>query len=145
MGNLQAEAHIPVKCRLETTRAQVMDGCKLPENNCSPTLINFMEKVMEISGIGDRTYFHDGACSCVPKAFLFLLLPSAVNGLSCLHVALALESLQGASAEAAGSQHDVGLLLSQRARTSPCCWHTEACLLQDNLPVSEVHGWRYAD
>lgn len=37
-----------------------MDGCKLPENNCSPTLITFMEKVMEISGLGDRTYFHDG-------------------------------------------------------------------------------------
>ena len=53
-------------CRLETTRAQLMDGCKLPENNCSPTLITFMEKVLEISGLGDRTYFHDGTaiCSC---------------------------------------------------------------------------------
>ncbi|CAL5229302.1 g12601 [Coccomyxa viridis] len=47
--------------RLETSRAALMDGCKLPENNCSPTLITFMEKVMEISGLGDRTYFHD-AC-----------------------------------------------------------------------------------
>ena len=47
-------------CRLETTRKEIIDGCKLPENNCSPNLINFMEKVMEISGIGDRTYFHDG-------------------------------------------------------------------------------------
>ena len=37
-----------------------MNGCKLPENNCSPTLITFMEKVMEISGLGDRTFFHDG-------------------------------------------------------------------------------------
>ena len=145
MCNLQAGTHISVKCRLETTRAQVMDGCKLPENNCSPTLINFMEKVMEISGIGDRTYFHDGAYSCIFKALHLLLLPSAVNGLPRLHGALALESLRGASAEAAGSQHDVGLLLSQRARTSPCCWHTEACLLQDNPSVSEFQGYIHAD
>jgi hypothetical protein len=62
-----------------------------------------MEKVMEISGIGDRTYFHDGAYSCIFKAIHFLLLPSAINRLSRLHGALALESLQGASAEAPGS------------------------------------------
>lgn len=53
----------------------MMDGCKLPENNCSPTLITFMEKVMEISGLGDRTYFHDGTVAAthlcdIPELFV---------------------------------------------------------------------------
>lgn len=53
-----------------------MDGCKLPENKCSPTLITFMEKVMEISGIGDRTYFPDGTASCCCHMIISRLLLS---------------------------------------------------------------------
>ncbi|BDA40379.1 3-ketoacyl-CoA synthase 1 [Coccomyxa sp. Obi] len=45
--------------RLELSRAQFMDGCRRPNHACNDVLIEFSEKVLEISGLGDRTFVPD--------------------------------------------------------------------------------------
>ncbi|EIE20573.1 hypothetical protein COCSUDRAFT_18466, partial [Coccomyxa subellipsoidea C-169] len=42
--------------RLEMSRAEMVAGTRRPEHGCSQLLIDFSEKVLEISGLGDRTY-----------------------------------------------------------------------------------------
>ncbi|CAL8467330.1 g6867 [Coccomyxa elongata] len=44
---------------LELSRAQFMDGCRRPNHACNDVLIEFSEKVLEISGLGDRTFVPD--------------------------------------------------------------------------------------
>ena len=40
-------------------------GYRLPENNYSQQAIDFMDKVLDISGLGDATFLSDGApASC---------------------------------------------------------------------------------
>jgi len=41
---------------MEITRRDVVAGVKRPENGCSTILVEFSEKVLDIAGIGDRTY-----------------------------------------------------------------------------------------
>ena len=36
------------------------EGYRLPENNYSQQAIEFMDKVLEISGLGDKTFLPDG-------------------------------------------------------------------------------------
>ena len=36
-------------------------GYRLPENNYSQQAIDFMDKVLDISGLGDATFLSDGA------------------------------------------------------------------------------------
>ena len=38
-----------------------MDGCRRPNHACNDVLIQFSEKVLEISGLGDRTFVPDSA------------------------------------------------------------------------------------
>lgn len=58
-------------CRMESSRADMSQGIRIPENGYSEQSIQFMEKVMEISGLGDRTFLPDGAllCHCAPCRF----------------------------------------------------------------------------
>ncbi|KAK9917836.1 hypothetical protein WJX75_008739 [Coccomyxa subellipsoidea] len=42
--------------RLEMTREKMIAGTRRPEHGCSELLIEFSSKVLEISGVGDRTY-----------------------------------------------------------------------------------------
>jgi len=44
-------------------------GYRLPENNYSQQAIDFMDKVLEISGLGDDTFLPDGESSAVTSAF----------------------------------------------------------------------------
>lgn len=48
-----------MSCRLELSRAQFMAGCRRPNHACNDVLIEFSEKVLEISGLGDRTFVPD--------------------------------------------------------------------------------------
>ena len=38
-------------------------GIRIPENGYSETSVAFMDKVMEISGLGDKTFLPDGVGS----------------------------------------------------------------------------------
>lgn len=38
----------------------MQEGYRLPENNYSQQAIDFMDKVLEISGLGDYTFLPDG-------------------------------------------------------------------------------------
>lgn len=38
------------------TREKMIAGTRRPEHGCSELLIEFSSKVLEISGVGDRTY-----------------------------------------------------------------------------------------
>ena len=46
------------------------EGYRLPENNYSQQAIDFMDKVLEISGLGDYTFLSDGK----PVALLIIAL-----------------------------------------------------------------------
>lgn len=43
-------------CRLASTRQEMCDGIRLPHNEYSEQSIQFMDKVLEISGLGDETF-----------------------------------------------------------------------------------------
>ena len=47
-------------CRLQSSMAEMSQGIRIPENGYSETSIAFMDKVMEISGLGDKTFLPDG-------------------------------------------------------------------------------------
>ncbi len=51
---------IQVCCRLQSSKAAMREGYRLPENNYSQQAIDFMDKVLEISGLGDYTFLPDG-------------------------------------------------------------------------------------
>lgn len=59
---------------MESSRADMSQGIRIPENGYSEQSVQFMDKVMEISGLGDRTFLPDGA-----PPFILLLLRSLVN------------------------------------------------------------------
>ncbi|CAL8464977.1 g4512 [Coccomyxa elongata] len=42
--------------RMEMSRAEMIAGARRPDHGCSTLLVEFSEKVLEIAGIGDRTY-----------------------------------------------------------------------------------------
>lgn len=46
--------------RLQSSTAEMRQGIRIPENGYSETSIQFMDKVMEISGLGDKTFLPDG-------------------------------------------------------------------------------------
>ncbi len=46
--------------RMESSRADMSQGIRIPENGYSEQSIQFMDKVMEISGLGDKTFLPDG-------------------------------------------------------------------------------------
>ena len=50
--------------RLQSSTAEMRQGIRIPENGYSETSIQFMDKVMEISGLGDKTFLPDGQ-SCL--------------------------------------------------------------------------------
>lgn len=45
--------------RMECSRADMSEGIRIPENGYSDQSIQFMDKVMEISGLGDQTFLPD--------------------------------------------------------------------------------------
>jgi hypothetical protein len=47
-------------CRLQSSKQHMKEGYRLPENNYSQQAIEFMDKVLEISGLGDKTFLPDG-------------------------------------------------------------------------------------
>ena len=49
-----------MSCRLQASKKHVSEGYRLPENNYSQQAIDFMDKVLEISGLGDKTFLTDG-------------------------------------------------------------------------------------
>lgn len=49
-------------CRLQSSKQHMKEGYRLPENNYSQQAIEFMDKVLEISGLGDKTFLPDGEC-----------------------------------------------------------------------------------
>ena len=60
-----------VSCRLQSRLEDMKIGYRLPENNYSQQAIDFMDKVLDISGLGDATFLSDGtAASCPPPMLL---------------------------------------------------------------------------
>ena len=51
-----------VSCRLQSRLEDMKIGYRLPENNYSQQAIDFMDKVLDISGLGDATFLSDGGC-----------------------------------------------------------------------------------
>ena len=49
-------------CRLQSRLEDMKIGYRLPENNYSQQAIDFMDKVLDISGLGDATFLSDGGC-----------------------------------------------------------------------------------
>lgn len=47
-------------CRLESHKEDMKIGYRLPENNYSQQAIDFMDKVLDISGLGNKTFLPDG-------------------------------------------------------------------------------------
>ncbi len=47
--------------RLQSSMAEMRQGIRVPENGYSETSVAFMDKVMEISGLGDKTFLPDSA------------------------------------------------------------------------------------
>ena len=55
-------------------------GYRLPENNYSQQAIDFMDKVLEISGLGDDTFLPDGESSAASSASLDTTTMAPVMG-----------------------------------------------------------------
>ena len=54
-----------VLCRLQSRLEDMKIGYRLPENGYGQQAIDFMDKVLDISGLGDATFLSDGgAASC---------------------------------------------------------------------------------
>ena len=60
--------------RLASSRQEMCDGIRLPHNGYSEQSIQFMDKVLEISGLGDETFLPDGESSCSCYAAVHCLL-----------------------------------------------------------------------
>ncbi len=56
--------------RMQCSRADMSEGIRIPENGYSDQSIQFMDKVMEISGLGDQTFLPDG----VPPSVLITII-----------------------------------------------------------------------
>ncbi len=50
------------------------EGYRLPENNYSQQAIDFMDKVLEISGLGDYTFLPDGEPTSLPMTITMIPL-----------------------------------------------------------------------
>ena len=46
---------------MQNSLADLSEGMRLPANKLLPRTIEFMETVVKISGLGDRTFLPDGA------------------------------------------------------------------------------------
>ena len=57
---LEGESMCLASCRLQSRLEDMKIGYRLPENNYSQQAIDFMDKVLDISGLGDATFLSDG-------------------------------------------------------------------------------------
>lgn len=53
---------------MAVTKQMLMDGARRPEHNANKAALDFGEKVLEISGLGDATYLPDSKPSFSPAA-----------------------------------------------------------------------------
>ena len=85
--------------RLQSSTAEMRQGIRVPENGYSETSVAFMDKVMEISGLGDKTFLPASARHSPYFSAFFLCkclcpLHGACSGVS--HAALPDSSSAGA-------------------------------------------------
>ncbi len=51
---------VPCNCRLQSVKDDIKIGARRPWNNFTQQSIDFMDKVLDISGLSDRTFLPDG-------------------------------------------------------------------------------------